>query len=141
MNSCFYYLDPVETFWDADDMRHVRNQCRKFMTGDQKYISFFRQLLWWRKNKNNVKAWIVKTPSGARVGFGLVRGNTVTGGVVEIYRGKGIGRIIFETLTDEVPKPAYLEVFENNVPARKLYESLGWDYGYTHNGICYYAKD
>lgn len=135
------YLDPVETFWDANDMRHVRNECRKFMTGDQRRIGFFRQLLWWYKNKNKIKAWIVRTPSGANIGFGLVRGHTVSGGVVKNFRSQGIGRTIFEALTNEVPKPAWLEVFADNEPAKNLYKSLGWQYVTGIYGIELYEKD
>jgi len=62
------------------------------------------------------------------VAFGVINNNEVTGGVLEEFRGQGIGKLLFKLLTDQVPKPATLEVLMGNHRARGLYESLGWKY-------------
>lgn len=64
---------------------------------------------------------------GEPAGFGLVREEKydwVTAGLKKKFRGKGFGRILFSFLSGW-SKPA-LEVLETNVPAYRLYRSLGY---------------
>jgi ribosomal-protein-alanine N-acetyltransferase len=72
---------------------------------------------------------------GRTIGFALCR---AAGPEVELLlvavspedRGRGIGRMLVETITADAArrgaKDLFLEVRENNAPARRLYQSLGF---------------
>ena len=49
------------------------------------------------------------------------------------YRGKGVGRVLLETVIEDSKRFGYrelrLSVFNSNGPARKLYENAGFKYG------------
>jgi GNAT superfamily N-acetyltransferase len=62
--------------------------------------------------------------------FLAVRGETawIGGvGVARPSRGLGIGRALMEAVLAEAPRPVLLEVIEQNEPARRLYETLGFE--------------
>lgn len=70
---------------------------------------------------------------GVAVGLALiaVRGSEawVGGvGVVPSERSTGVGRALMEELVAQAPGPVTLEVIEENVPALRLYESLGFEH-------------
>lgn len=48
-------------------------------------------------------------------------------GVARPSRGLGIGRALMEAVLSEAPRPVQLEVIEQNAPARRLYETLGFE--------------
>jgi ribosomal protein S18 acetylase RimI-like enzyme len=48
-------------------------------------------------------------------------------GVARQSRGLGIGRTLMEAVLAEAPRPVTLEVIEQNEPARRLYETLGFE--------------
>jgi ribosomal protein S18 acetylase RimI-like enzyme len=48
-------------------------------------------------------------------------------GVALASRGRGIGRRLMEAVLTEAPRPVSLEVIEQNVPAKRLYDSLGFE--------------
>ena len=48
-------------------------------------------------------------------------------GVAPAARGRGIGRRLMEAVLAEGPRPVTLEVIEQNQPAKRLYDSLGFE--------------
>jgi ribosomal protein S18 acetylase RimI-like enzyme len=48
-------------------------------------------------------------------------------GVIPSARRRGVGRALMEAVLAEAPSRVTLEVIEQNVPARKLYEELGFE--------------
>lgn len=123
-----YEIREVKTFRQALQLRKLRNECRKFMTRDQREIGLWDQWWYWRHWPEGRKAYLVYRGE-VPVAFGVINPNrSITGGVAEAWRGEGLGRMIFSHLTQLVPKPAWLEVLQDNLVARNLYESLGWEY-------------
>jgi ribosomal protein S18 acetylase RimI-like enzyme len=49
-------------------------------------------------------------------------------GVVSTHRRRGLGRALMETLLASAPPTVYLEVIEQNTPALRLYEDLGFEH-------------
>lgn len=133
-------LVPVRSLGDAMALRRVRNGVRRFLTRDTSEIGWLRQVRWWWAYRaafedGGVVAWLV-CPTWGRpaIGYGLLRRDPgrrwwVTGAIVEGARGYGYGRALFATLTAAAiarGREAWLEVREDNAPARRLYESLGY---------------
>ena len=51
----------------------------------------------------------------------------ITGGLLGVYRGKGMGTILFKKILQEIPSSVvWLEVLESNSVARKVYVKLGF---------------
>jgi ribosomal protein S18 acetylase RimI-like enzyme len=48
-------------------------------------------------------------------------------GVASASRGRGIGRRLMEAVLAEAPRPVTLEVIEQNEPAKRLYDRLGFE--------------
>jgi ribosomal protein S18 acetylase RimI-like enzyme len=74
----------------------------------------------------------VALEDGVAVGlaFLAVRGDSawIGGvGVAPASRGRGIGRRLMEAVLAEAPRPVTLEVIEQNEPAKRLYDSLGFE--------------
>lgn len=69
---------------------------------------------------------------GNAVAYGLIRWDDnkypwISGGIKEEARGLGLGREVFQLLTENAqPRPARLDVLASNKKAIRLYESLGW---------------
>lgn len=117
-------------------MKEIRNDCRYFMTNDQQPISTPQQAKWYERYRkdDNLRAFlgsIQDTPIRYPVAFGLIRHvgdrDWITGGVRQIYRGKGYGHRMFQFLTETARKPAYLDVLVTNIKAIALYGDLGWN--------------
>lgn len=130
-----FEFERVRTEDDAQIMRKIRNECRSFMTRNTKYISKRQQSIWYRSLDENVFKLYLAKADGVNVGYGILRVENdvflVTGGVVKSFRGKGIGKYIFQSLIDEAcvidsSKKIELEVLNTNKPAKSLYDKLGF---------------
>lgn len=137
-------LTHVTTAPEAEVMRVIRNSCRQFMTGSQREITVDEQQFWFEINRGSriVHPFLFGPRPFQRqaitaFGFGLVRLRVrgtewqwiVSGGLAPDYRGKGYGLELFGQLTTIVHgmlQPAWLDVFEDNVSARHVYERLGY---------------
>ena len=130
-------LIPVNSLGRSFKMRHVRNQVSEFLTHNTEYITWFQQVVWYLtvyKPSHSMRAYLVVTPDGDAIGYGLVSLRdgqwNVTGALLESYRGQGIGRTLFKYLTQNAllssGKDVYLDVRTTNIPALKLYASLGY---------------
>lgn len=134
-------IESVEKLNQAMQMRGLRNRCREFMTHDQRVISEQSQLGWFEyvyvpKHRNEEMFGYlghIATHDHTPIAFGFIAKKDdkywLTGGVTELLRGDGYGRQMFEFLTETahtMSDEVWLDVFEDNLPARRLYESLGY---------------
>lgn len=129
----------VVDVFDAEDMRLVRNEVAHFMTHNTGRISRQDQIAWFNNVYLPARArgemiGYTMQEDAAPVGYGLItkrNGNYwVAGGLVESVRGRGLGKDLFNTLTERIldgmDDVAYLDVRVNNHPARGLYNGLGY---------------
>lgn len=114
-------------------LRLIRNSCREFMTRNNKEISPEDQIAWFNKIDIMVQPFIFKL-DGLPIGYGLLKIENnyalLSGGLIEDFRNKGYGKILFNMLIDKtlniglVPK---LEVLKTNIRAVKTYRALGFE--------------
>lgn len=130
-------------------MRRVRNECRQYMTHDTSHIGVLRQLRWWwftfrpAFRRNETAGIVARDDSRRQVGYGLITWRDkrfwLSGGVVEDFRGQGLGQRLFTELIAMVESRGFepwLDVRQDNKPARKLYAKLGFvRYGRYRDGI------
>lgn len=129
---------PVKTEHELQSVRKIRNQCKHFMTRYNEDITEKQQSEWFEKLDHDMN-WLFifnKIYHGVIVdsigyGFNRIENNSIllTGGLIESERGKGYGRALFSFLLEHAKAfklPIKLEVLKNNIPAKKLYESLGF---------------
>ncbi len=77
------------------------------------------------------RSWVAESDEGP-VGIALLGARGEHGwigglGVVPAARRAGVGRALMEAVLDSAPSTVTLEVIEQNEPARRLYEELGFD--------------
>jgi len=133
-------LDEIRSPDDALEMAACRNQVRTFMTHNQAEILPEQQLEWFRytytpaRSKREMLGYVARIGGREPIGYGLISQRNwlmwVSGGIIGAERGKGYGRQLFDGLTQQVHdlgiSEVYLDVLEDNEPARTLYESLGY---------------
>lgn len=124
------FVAPVRTPEQAQQMRHIRNQCRSYMTRHTSFITKEDQELWWRGFNPLLMSAYLYLVDGDPVGYGLITCEGlkcwVSGGLLPNWRDKGLGRQIFEHLTRECWVEPWLEVRADNTRAKKVYERLGY---------------
>jgi GNAT superfamily N-acetyltransferase len=127
---------------DFETMRQIRNLCREFMTGNTKVIEPGEQQIWSRSVGPHLQPYLYLYPPAVYVGYGLRRWDAeqrwwwLTGALVAEYRGRGLGQTLFEhLLATSAPEPTALEVRITNLPARRLYEKLGFTLRQTREDI------
>lgn len=134
----FIKITPVEGHHDLQSVRRIRNECKHFMTRYNKDITEEEQTKWFSSLDHN-KNWLfvvnkfLHGVASSVIGYGYnrIEGDSIllTGGLVETERGKEHGRALFSFLLEHAKTlniPVKLEVLKNNVPAIKLYRSLGF---------------
>lgn len=131
-----YKLTVIENFFDALQVRKIRNECRYYMTRSQSYINPLQQMLWYlrvykKENEKNIMWCYLFQVSGRNCGYALVKkvkGNYwITGGLYKSERGKGFGRKLFNSILSEFhDKNIFLEVLSSNLKAKNLYKKLGF---------------
>ena len=126
-------LVAVYEFADVERVRQIRNTCREYMTRDTHEISEQEQLHWWCARKPDLRLFLFRL-GDKDVGYGLTREEegalVVSGGLLPDYRGFGVGHALFRLLVlTGHPRGRYtcrLEVQEDNLPARTVYEAIGF---------------
>jgi GNAT superfamily N-acetyltransferase len=133
---------------DAQFIRELRNAVRQNLTRAGDEISVNQQAQWWespereRRRITIAECWSMMPPSFGNterqplrsiLGFGMVSKfgseGWLTGVITEGSRGKGHGRALFAEMLawcKSVNLQPWLEVFTDNLPARRLYLSLGF---------------
>lgn len=148
-------LLPLERFSDALDMRRIRNRVASFMTHNNGQIDPVEQLVWWLKTyipgtkKGELFGYVQTVPGTfkqppARVGYGLISLREehwwVSGGIIDEWRGQGLGEELFRVLTNTIhhhcKADAWLDVLATNERAIALYRKLGYEQaGEEQDGI------
>ena len=109
----FYFLHPVTTLDEVEELRKLRNECRLFMTRNTNEISKSEQLDWYNLlDKDNNKLYLLKGIEGGgftpSLGYGVIRKEhnniTLSGGLSENDRNKGLGKDLFKLLLTEAKK-------------------------------------
>lgn len=128
----------VLTLSDAQIMREIRNNCRDYMTKSSAYISEKQQEFWFKSlDKSRMRMFLMHLSYHGvafnTIGFGYCKNDKdetyLTGGLLEQYRGKGYGRILFNHLLNaakEFNTKITLDVLNTNTKAEKLYRSIGF---------------
>lgn len=137
---------------EVEQLRVIRNECREFMTRSTDFITADMQAKWWSWKSYLVEAFLFSLDD-VTVGYGLMSGNpaghpaghgALSGGLLPDYRGLGHGKELFQHLISAAHKSGqgpWLEVRETNVPAHKLYTSLGFVETYRKDGIISMTRD
>lgn len=118
---------------DIEDLRLIRNQCRDFMTRNKNIITQEEQKEWYNNiDKTKLIPYLFYENNEA-IGYGIIRIESdsclLTGGLIEQFRDKGLGKILFNSLcleSNKMNKDIKLEVLKTNSRAFKLYKNLGF---------------
>jgi len=120
----------AESWKDFRQLRILRNECREFMTHDQREFGLRQQFGFWLYHQTLGYRVYLLRQGDTPVAYGIIHHDKgfdwISGGVAAAWRGKGYGKAIFSFLTNLAAKPAYLDVFWQNIKARNLYRRLGW---------------
>lgn len=139
------------TLEDAEAMRQIRNTCREFMTKDQREITAEEQIRWFQSlDLGNVLPFVFREHDSFesfKIGYGLIRAIAddqtlhddhlpgrvrwwISGGLLRPWRGRGFGKQLFAQLAnyvhDQLQMSCWLKVWFDNLPARRLYDRLGF---------------
>lgn len=134
----FVTVEKVTTPAQAEELRQLRNQCREFMTVNPGLTvtkdmqrAFFKSQI----TTGRVKVLLLRY-GGAAVAYGLLRGGHdgnpwMSCGVAAGSRGKSYGTVIVRAITElghdlNPGQPVMLEVWQDNWPARRVYEKAGY---------------
>ena len=134
-------VEIVTTAAQAEELRRLRNECREFMTRDTAEIAPEQQLefLAGPLADGTARAYLLhRGPGQAAVAYGMLRDDGdclwLSCGVTEAERGSGLGALMVRFLTAGAGRgPVRLEVWQDNEPARRVYERAG--YAVTGSGI------
>lgn len=136
---------------DIQILRRIRNDCRYYMTRNQKYITEDEQSKWFANfDKEKLIPYLVNQDimgvAYHSIGYGILRieddRGLVTGGILEEYRGIGAGKFVFQELINiclEKKLIPALEVLKTNTRAFNLYLSLGFKI-INENEYIYYME-
>jgi ribosomal protein S18 acetylase RimI-like enzyme len=119
---------------ELEAARNIRNGSRHFMTNNTKMITEREQQEWYNSLDHDKLRLFLYIYDNRPVGYGIINKQhtpfaLLTGAVMETYRGRGIGKDLFQSLidlTDDDPFVPELDVRSDNTRAIKLYESLGF---------------
>lgn len=125
----------VKTYEEALAVALIRNECRQWMTNNNCLIGVGEQLAFFKKIRSGrcrMFLFIVRE-DGEPIGYGVLKINRnracLTGGLAEVFRGKGLGKKLFRTLRDMavlLNKKPWLTVLRSNMKAVRLYTHLGF---------------
>lgn len=128
-----YELLPATTYVHAENMRIIRNSCKEYMTNNNSHISSNEQEAWFESlNREKIMPFLF-IANHISLGYGIIKLEDskaiLTGGILNGYRGKGFGRLLFQKLIHksiELGKIPSLDVLKTNTTAINLYKSLGF---------------
>jgi ribosomal protein S18 acetylase RimI-like enzyme len=138
LNMSGYKMKLIDTD-DLEIIRRIRNDCKDFMTNNSDYINRDQQIDWYKnldKSSNLVYLFEIEHHGiQIPIGYGLIKKTSdeawLSGGLINGYRDKGLGRILFSKLINiskRNGKRPVIEVLKENVRAIRLYEKLGFSY-------------
>jgi ribosomal protein S18 acetylase RimI-like enzyme len=125
----------VQDFAEAYACALIRNECRQWMTNDTKVIGVGEQVEFFKRVwRNNSPRFFIACYGYVPVGYAIIKvegkSACLTGGIAKDFRGRGLGRELFEYLIAYCIagrlKP-WLSVLRSNRRAIRLYKSLGFE--------------
>lgn len=129
-------LKHVETFADVEVLRNVRNDCRSFMTRNNSYIGEEEQIEWFKNKSLDIEVFLLYNINHGviflPIGYALIKKESncysISGGIIEEYRDKGLGKELFSLILEQIPKGEIveLEVLKSNIRAYSLYKKIGF---------------
>ena len=137
-NSEIVVMKQIESEYEVEILRTLRNECRNFMTRHTNVISKEQQLNWWNKlDKDKHKLFLLQKVLdgvvGVTIGYGYVRVENgevlLTGGLSDNERGKGHGTQLFKYMVEYAKQfnlPIKLELLKTNTRAFTVYNSIGF---------------
>jgi dTDP-4-dehydrorhamnose reductase/RimJ/RimL family protein N-acetyltransferase len=131
MNKVRYKMISVtDDLLELEHLRDIRNNCREFMTNNTDTISKDAQIEWF-SNLTPTKKPFLFSEDEFIIGYGFINivdgVSILSGGLIEKYRNKGLGKILFKTLIDMCDTDKVdLEVLKSNHRAYKTYNKLGF---------------
>jgi RimJ/RimL family protein N-acetyltransferase len=108
----------VRSAQDIERLRVLRNECRKFMTGDTKVVSKKKQAAWWAEAPRRALLWgndafvYIKREDGV---------NWITLGISKEARGTGIGTMIYHTY-----KGCFARIRKDNLASIRAAQKAGY---------------
>lgn len=108
----------VRSAEDVERLRVLRNECRKFMTGDTKTISKKAQAAWWAAAPR--RAWLFGDDAFAYIKREGGR-NWITLGITKKARGEGLGTLIYYTL-----RPCWARIHKDNIASLRAAQKAGY---------------
>lgn len=102
----------VKSLEQAQIVRSIRNECREYMTNDNRFISSAAQEKWF--HSFNADLFIYYDPYNAVVGYGMINNGYGTLALFSEFRNNGYGTEIYKHLTS-LCTPLRIEIFSDNV--------------------------
>lgn len=127
-------VKPVGTLEQAQELRHLRNECRGWMTRDTGLVSGPAQREFFSAQiaPGAVRAWLAYA-GHAPVAYGLLRASEgcwwLSVGVTATCRGHGVGTALVRLVTTaglDSGERVKLEVWADNERAIRVYEKAGF---------------
>lgn len=119
----------VKTQEEALAVALIRNECRKYLTGNKNSIGVMEQLEFFHNMPAGTSLYLIKHLE-MPCGYALIRNEgkskCITGCLIKEFRGYGIGRKLFQWLTCRAGPNVILNVLKSNKRAVQLYFSLGF---------------
>lgn len=132
MNKYTLSLEPVKNYAEALAVALIRNECCRWMTHNDKPLNVTQQLRFFERLKHDKKlALFICRAGDVPCGYALIkrvgRKAWLTAGIATLFRGKGFGRFVFQTLIWLCgSRQKWLEVLRTNRRAIRLYKNLGF---------------
>lgn len=125
----------VSDWEDAQALAQLRNECREYMTGSTELITEETQWRFWEEQlkPGSVRAWLMEKDEKP-VGYSLLRPDSagrawMSCGLGEAHRGRRLGGDLVRFVTamgHQLYGPVWLEVWNENNRAMRLYERTGY---------------
>lgn len=129
-------LKKIETLEEVEQLRKIRNDCRLFMTRNNSYISEQEQQEWFKSKSIDIDVFLLYNVERGvifyPIGYALIKKESdcysVSGGIIEDYRDKGIGKQLFSLILNQIPtgELVELEVLKSNIRAYNVYKKIGF---------------
>ena len=135
---------PVSTAEDLGTMRHIYNECLRWMTKPLSRITPEQQEKWWAELPHRVrrfKAFLYRDGEKV-VAYSLLQWHydgriTPLFGITERARGKNLARQIIQHYLSEADGPLWGEELSSHKAIIKMNQEAGWELLREENGVRY----
>lgn len=129
-------ITPLIILEEAQAVALIRNECRYFMTNDQREISPLKQKKWFKdfytkQNPKKYRVWLLKDDKKNIIGYFAAKeeeeGYYISEAIHETNRGKGMGSFLLKNLISQEnfnSKPLYADIFNHNLASISLHQKF-----------------